>query len=197
MIERKLIFVISISGILLAFFALVHSYYMAREFSSPIAIALLPNGETGYSGSATLERGAKYGVVIGAVMHRSREKEFNTLLRVFINNNQVNMLRADQIVGNNTLFKSEWVSQANQILYKKVYLSDIISPESCTKCKIEIRGHTQSYLTGYTAELHKNINHSYYILGYALALCVAVFVLSLFVALPYMIFKYVQKLYAS
>lgn len=197
MIERKLIFVISISGILLAFFALAHSYYMAREFSSPIAIALLPNGETGYTGSVTLERGAKYGLVVGAVMHRSRGKEFNTLLRVFINNNQVNMLRADQIVGSNTLFKSEWVSQTNQILYKKVYLGDFITPESCTKCKVEIQGHTQTYLTGYTAEIHKNVNHSYYIIGYASALCAVVFILSWFLALPYMIFKYVRKIYAS
>ena len=193
MFERNLIIIILISGVLSVILWVAHSYYMEREFVSPKHLNLAPLGNEGYVANLDLEKGNAYSLVVDAIMHRNKESEFRRSVRIIINGEEVELLSADNVLGNNTKFKFDWISQAQQIMRVKIYLFDFISPATCAPCNIEIKGHSVSYLSKYKAEVHKDINHSYYALGYVAIICSLVFILAWFVALPYVVVKSFYK----
>jgi len=113
-------------------------------------------------------------------------------LKLEINSKKIDLKATNYVIGNNATLNSGWINKAKRIWLVQEYLYEFVSPFSCTNCLVKITGHSPSYLSRYSIELHSNVDRSYYFAGHIAALSTLVFVLAFFVAIPYIVIKAIK-----
>ena len=192
--EKKLIYIVSISGILLVIMMILHTVFMSNEFASPRVIIVTPV-INGYSANADLIQGKEYGIVITATMHVDDSSKFRNNISLKIESESAKLKRTNYIVGNNSIISSGWIDRSKRIFYQKEYLRKFTSPITCNECTLLVQGHSPIFLKNYKLELHEDINEAYYWLGYILALSGLIFVSSGILSIIFIIKQSIKKIF--